>query len=965
MAGFQRDPSTVTVAVFGAGVCGLTAAHELARRGFQVSVYDAAHHAGGLAWSKTAQPPSAIPKGNEELHHPGFDPALPSLYVEHGFRFFPGFYRHLFDTMERTPLQSDRTQSVADRLIAVTTQGVAMEDGREYFTYGRHKNTDLAEVLDELATAADYLGASLQDIARLLTKVVEYLTTSPERRADLEDVSWWDFLDGTAFSPGFAKYLDRVPRALVGMSAKESDARTQGTITAQLMLDQLSDGTHVDRVLDGPTIERWIDPWTDYLSKDLGVTFHFKSRLTGFTWTTAPPAPGVPRLAPLNMFDATVEDANRFGKAVGNPRTVQADVFVLAIPMAEAQKLVGPLAAADVSFQSNPPFDLTPSYPDLPTGARVVDHSIERLQTFPRRLFGVDPDPNFTWMFGMQFFLRDDLPILRGHLYYPDSAWGLSSVSQPQFWADDYKNRLGKGLVGGSISVDIGDWNTPASASSPIAGLTAAQANKTQFAEEVWRQLRASLDSGRYHRANRGVTPWPGQLPDLPLYWFIGEELWYPSPSAAPSTSSPFLINRPGEYRLRPGTPGFYRVHLDQFVLAGNWMATHTRLNTMEAANESARHAVNAILRHTGFQGDFCTIWNPEHCEPGAFDAMQRLDARLHAEGLPHVFDAVGVYCGIESLIPTGCGPALLACARMAACMGRPGTTSGCGGPAAGGPLNALMRATGLGPDALAAAFGVCAEDLVTAERQVLDAEAAARHLADQDMLDHLDGRPRERPRREEPPPPDPEHEADLVEQLRRLRPEAPQAMEPQLNEPQLHAPQMMDPGPEGLAPTVAALRSWAADADPEGLALVEAARLGAAARIDRLTVPLQPGERAVLLAEAEEAAWQLRVAQGSAIATSPLARALAEAMGDDAVLPGARAAAPPRGMSARDAERRGAIETLFAGPLQPLTWAEVASKPAAIHDERSLLERLPQPRRIPRPPRHPLSRLLAGLQDR
>lgn len=62
-----------TVAVFGAGVAGLTAAHELVDRGYTVTVYER-KALGGKARS--------IPVPNS-----GAEP----LPAEHGFRFFPGF----------------------------------------------------------------------------------------------------------------------------------------------------------------------------------------------------------------------------------------------------------------------------------------------------------------------------------------------------------------------------------------------------------------------------------------------------------------------------------------------------------------------------------------------------------------------------------------------------------------------------------------------------------------------------------------------------------------------------------------------------------------------------------------------------------------------------------------------------------------------------------------------------------
>ena len=78
---------TERVAVLGGGVAGLTAAHELAERGFEVTVYEARDRLGGKARSLPV--PGSGADGRRDL------PA------EHGFRFFPGFYRHVPDTMRR------------------------------------------------------------------------------------------------------------------------------------------------------------------------------------------------------------------------------------------------------------------------------------------------------------------------------------------------------------------------------------------------------------------------------------------------------------------------------------------------------------------------------------------------------------------------------------------------------------------------------------------------------------------------------------------------------------------------------------------------------------------------------------------------------------------------------------------------------------------------------------------------
>src|SRR5437764_1831293 len=84
----SRDGGGRSVAIFGAGVAGLTAAHELAERGFAVTVYER-KALGGKARS--------IPVPNSGTG--GRDP-LPG---EHGFRFFPGFYHNVTDNMRRIP----------------------------------------------------------------------------------------------------------------------------------------------------------------------------------------------------------------------------------------------------------------------------------------------------------------------------------------------------------------------------------------------------------------------------------------------------------------------------------------------------------------------------------------------------------------------------------------------------------------------------------------------------------------------------------------------------------------------------------------------------------------------------------------------------------------------------------------------------------------------------------------------
>src|SRR3954470_14632869 len=111
------------VIVIGGGVAGMTAAHELASRpGFEVVVFELRSIPGGKARSMDA------------IAGTGGRRALPG---EHGFRFFPGFYRHVPDTMSRIPFQG-QPQGVFDNLVTSTQMQIAREGAQNELVAPAH-----------------------------------------------------------------------------------------------------------------------------------------------------------------------------------------------------------------------------------------------------------------------------------------------------------------------------------------------------------------------------------------------------------------------------------------------------------------------------------------------------------------------------------------------------------------------------------------------------------------------------------------------------------------------------------------------------------------------------------------------------------------------------------------------------------------------------------------------------------
>lgn len=412
----RRPRRRMRVAVLGGGIGGLTAAHELVLRGFDVDVYEASMAVGGKARSQTVR--GSGTGGRKDL--PG----------EHGFRFFPSFYRHVIDTMHRIELSGGGT--VGKRILP--SRDMAMAEHDATYVFRRHPPREVGDFFDIARTIREFFDQTNVpevDVARFAHAMLGYMVSCNERRLAIhERQSFWDFLGGDAYSPVFQKYI-ATTRFMVAMDPKKGSARTVATKAIQILTDFFRHGVHTDGVLDGPTSDRWLDPWHRQLVRE-GVRFHFGK--------------AVRELLP---------DGDRLsGVRLTSGETVRADHYVLALPLDRAAPLVTPaLATAD---------------PALAALRRIGDAT--------------------SWMVGAQFFLSRRLDVCNGHVAYPDSAWALSSVCQAQFW-DGGVAGYGDGTVKDILSVDISNWDAP----SPRTGKSARQSTREEVLDEVWAQLSDAL----------------------------------------------------------------------------------------------------------------------------------------------------------------------------------------------------------------------------------------------------------------------------------------------------------------------------------------------------------------------------------------------------------------------------------------------------------------------------------------
>jgi uncharacterized protein with NAD-binding domain and iron-sulfur cluster len=398
------------VAVVGGGIGGLSAAHELTARGFDVSVFEANERFGGKARS--------VPIDD----HPT------PLHGEHGFRFFPAFYNHVTKTMGRIP---DGTGTVADNLVETEETLIAAIDGPH-----RRANSKTPDSLRGWIDAMQPAFAEdlpNRDVRFLLERLLYLLTSCEKRRErELDEISWWEFIDAENRSQAFRDRLAYAVQALVALRPQIGSARTVGTIYAQLLFGQLDPTRPTEQILNGPTSEVWIDPWVTHLDS-LGATLH--------------------RNRPAESLEFDGDRITALTLADG--RQVTADDFVLAVPVEVAPSFVTPA--------------MTRSAPEL--------GRIDRLDT--------------AWMNGIQFYLSEDVRLSRGHQVYADSPWALTSISQRQFWTDYDVETRGDEAVEGVLSVIASDWETPGiEVEKP-----ARRCTRAEITTEIWTQLKRHLNS--------------------------------------------------------------------------------------------------------------------------------------------------------------------------------------------------------------------------------------------------------------------------------------------------------------------------------------------------------------------------------------------------------------------------------------------------------------------------------------
>ena len=547
-----------TVYVVGGGVAGLTAAHELAQRSFDVVVFERQPILGGKARSM----PHAGSGTDGRADLPG----------EHGFRFFPGFYFHLTDTMQRIVVDPLTGKTAAQNLIAATEIGIAQKN-QLIHRIPATRPSSLQEWLDALQQLFENpaLGVPLKEARVFLRKLLCFLGAGRKRRlGQYEGISWWDFIEAGSKSQAYQDVLARgLSQSLVAMRPDKASTLTVASMLVQITVSILEgaggpSGKAGDRVLNAPTNDAWINPWVAQLEAMPNVTIHRQHSARRFNFDS-----GTNRVTGVVVADAGGMEA---------PWGTPVDHYIAALPVEVVQNdaVLFPPAFKAATGLSAP-------------GPAGVDALLTE------------------WMTGVLFYMNRDVSMLHGHVIYANSPWALTSISQRQFWGAGFPwTQYGDGTVRDILSTIISDWDR---GGTETTGKTARQCTRAEILAEIWAQAKA-------HLAQEPNPLTDGDVVDR----FIDPAIQFDAAGNVVGNSEPLLINTTHSRAHRPGAA----TNVPNFLVASDYVLTETDLACMEAANEASRAAVNAILAQTGSAEPPCAI--KPLSEPAVFEAFQQID---------------------------------------------------------------------------------------------------------------------------------------------------------------------------------------------------------------------------------------------------------------------------------------------------------------------------------------------------
>lgn len=533
--------------IIGAGIAGLTVAHELVVAGkgqFEIEVIEKGPEAGGKARTEW--------NAEKEFH-------------EHSMRVLPGSYVCMHQVMDEIETPRGR---VIDRLRPANirfqhqdatgrTRRTEIRGAYGSWFLGRlHFFIDALKLLWFLWLA----GVKLSELTVFLYKVGRLLWT-PERKVitDLSRLRFSDYVCGDRVTPGFEKVIFRIAEILVASKSYASAGVVSRTLLEWFVTPFLR-GRHIKRQVsefDASTSEALIQPWVAWLKKQ-GVKFRFDTWVTRIEESAG-------RIESLSVREATGGHLNEEARK-GNAATVEASAYVLAVQHNVADAL---LSGSELkSFM-----------PELNVFPRLGEEWAHSVQFQLARL------PDELRKIGERSVAVVDSPWSIGYKVYSKDTW-----NQPHWPSGDHEAILTATVSNTQNAGALTDRSFLQCTHEEIIAEVLHQAHLDNLLSEDTGSLGLDLDvvssQVAAHRLSSTVGEYDGYA--IKAVGKPGNHVFM--------SDAQMYIRLPGNLDIEPdNATGIYNL-----FLTGEYTRTSYRIPTMEKSCESGKRCVQAVLKSHG-----------------------------------------------------------------------------------------------------------------------------------------------------------------------------------------------------------------------------------------------------------------------------------------------------------------------------------------------------------------------------
>jgi uncharacterized protein with NAD-binding domain and iron-sulfur cluster len=279
----ENKSKKVKVIICGGGIGGLTTAHELSRRGCDVTVYERYSIVGGLARSMYF-----VDRETGERY--------PS---EYSWRVYGTEYQNLLRVLREIPLSQGSGMSIRDSLVRVCTYIFPRFDKSEVVINKKGGAIELTE---------DF---TMMDKLKILDKLLYCVTMCVGRMDSMDSLTWKKFCRD--LSPEARKYMVRMWGPVLGMDPTYMSFSVVARMV-KIMLGTFTSGASCLYLMDKPTNDAWFDVWTEYLEREGGVQIKTDHEILDF------------EISDNNISGIKVHD-----KKTGKITVESADYFVCAL----------------------------------------------------------------------------------------------------------------------------------------------------------------------------------------------------------------------------------------------------------------------------------------------------------------------------------------------------------------------------------------------------------------------------------------------------------------------------------------------------------------------------------------------------------------------------------------------------------------------------------------------------------